>query len=290
MSNLRVGNCRLCGNRSKLQESHIVPKSIGKWLRETSATGYLRSVGSPNKRLQDLHKMPLFCSECEQSIGRDEKYFKERIFLPIHYEVRATFEYEESLLRFAVSLAFRTLCYYERIDPPKGTDAAELLGASYRWQRYLLGKESSPGFGSHHMFIVDPVEDHLNGLRRTMNSYLLRSVSIDILRYDGRVAVLTKLPWFIFMSEVTDVPLLGWKDTQLSQKGTIPRQQSLTDESFLDYMMDRAHQTETAIQAMSPKQQQVISSDALRAPERAYYSQSFDLHRFEKSLSSNFED
>ena len=33
---------RLCGETKELQESHILPGFVYRWLKETSATGYLR--------------------------------------------------------------------------------------------------------------------------------------------------------------------------------------------------------------------------------------------------------
>jgi hypothetical protein len=49
-----TGTCALCGENKKLRMSHIIPNFVFKWMKETSATGFLRSAENPKKRLQDL--------------------------------------------------------------------------------------------------------------------------------------------------------------------------------------------------------------------------------------------
>jgi hypothetical protein len=49
--------CRLCGEMKELQESHILPGFVYRWMKETSATGYLRFAQQPNLRVQDGVKL-----------------------------------------------------------------------------------------------------------------------------------------------------------------------------------------------------------------------------------------
>src|SRR3989338_2133962 len=57
--------CKLCGINDELQNSHIIPSFIYRWLKETSGTGFLRFGQTPNKRVQDGLKDYLLCSSCE---------------------------------------------------------------------------------------------------------------------------------------------------------------------------------------------------------------------------------
>ena len=50
------GICALCKDETNLKESHLIPKFVGKWLKRTSATGYLRDIKNINKRQQDIFK------------------------------------------------------------------------------------------------------------------------------------------------------------------------------------------------------------------------------------------
>ena len=61
------GQCRLCGAVSELQESHVLPAFIYRWLRDTSANGHMRSGEMPNKRIQDGHKRYWLCPRVRNS-------------------------------------------------------------------------------------------------------------------------------------------------------------------------------------------------------------------------------
>ena len=56
--------CKLCHSQKTLRKSHIVPKFVSHYLKETSLTGYLRMSSNINKRVQDGIKIKLLCDEC----------------------------------------------------------------------------------------------------------------------------------------------------------------------------------------------------------------------------------
>ncbi len=47
--------CALCLKEKPLQESHLIPKFVGKWLKD-EGTGYLVSAEDASKRIQDIGK------------------------------------------------------------------------------------------------------------------------------------------------------------------------------------------------------------------------------------------
>src|SRR6266851_9905170 len=96
--------CRLCGTETALIQSHAIPAFASRWLKQTSATGFLRGFHVPNQRMQDFPTLRLLCRECEQRFSASEKQFAEFVFVPFH-EGRTRFQYEDWLLYFAVSLA-----------------------------------------------------------------------------------------------------------------------------------------------------------------------------------------
>ena len=76
------GACRLCYTNSSLKESHIIPKSTFKFIRDKAMDNRFYELGiNTNKIIQDGPKEYLLCNECEQIIGRFEKYFKESIYM-----------------------------------------------------------------------------------------------------------------------------------------------------------------------------------------------------------------
>lgn len=48
--------CALCGNETKLELSHIVPKMAMRTLKKNAA-GSIRSAENPNKTVQDSEKL-----------------------------------------------------------------------------------------------------------------------------------------------------------------------------------------------------------------------------------------
>jgi hypothetical protein len=78
-----IGKCKLCGNESNLILSHIVPSFVFKWLKENSATGYLRFANTPNLRVQDGIKEYWLCNVCEGLFNKWETEYANKIFRPI---------------------------------------------------------------------------------------------------------------------------------------------------------------------------------------------------------------
>jgi len=77
--------CRLCHASSELRESHIIPRSIIRLIRdETLDNRFYELHNKLNQTIQDGPKEYLLCDDCEQKIGRYEKYFKEAIHFSGH--------------------------------------------------------------------------------------------------------------------------------------------------------------------------------------------------------------
>ena len=78
--------CRLCGNLSELRESHIIPKSIFKLVRDKKLNyEFYELHNKKDKKIKDGPKEYLLCDKCEQYLGNNyEKYFKEAIHLNKH--------------------------------------------------------------------------------------------------------------------------------------------------------------------------------------------------------------
>ncbi|MCK4294295.1 MAG: hypothetical protein KAY65_13945 [Planctomycetes bacterium] len=79
------GTCRLCLASSELRESHIIPASIIRLIRdETLDNRFYQLHNKRNQMIQDGPKEHLLCDDCEQKISGYEKYFKEAIHLSRH--------------------------------------------------------------------------------------------------------------------------------------------------------------------------------------------------------------
>ena len=146
-------HCALCLDEGHLEESHIIPAFVMRYLKKTSGTGFLRQPGSQG-RIQDGPKEELLCWDCEQRFGKWEQIFSIEAFPKIQSDEFESFQYDQWLLKLAVSLAWRALV----------TDRAEVTVANpewrntieatlENWRKYLLDLIKKP-HGIHHLFVV----------------------------------------------------------------------------------------------------------------------------------------
>ncbi|MBW8038884.1 MAG: hypothetical protein FVQ85_02665 [Planctomycetes bacterium] len=83
---MKDGNtCRLCLKSSELQESHIIPRAIIKLIRDEGLDNRFYELRNKlTQKIQDGPKEYLLCDDCEQKIGRYEKYFIEAVHFSKH--------------------------------------------------------------------------------------------------------------------------------------------------------------------------------------------------------------
>lgn len=234
------GICALCKKKEDLKQSHIIPKFVGRWLKETSATGILRGVIKPGERIQDLPKIPLLCEDCELIFSRLETYFANNIFYPFFNDNKESFEYDERLFRFLISLSWRTLkaSYQDQIDHSpwiiKYVDTAEEM-----WRKFLLNEISDPGPYEHHMFFLDYVEKGPN-MPNGFQWYTLRATDSTLVNSEEIVFTYTHFPWMFFMSTIFPTHQEGWVGTEIKTKGKISRKFNIEDALFGDFLINRA--------------------------------------------------
>ncbi|WP_312338013.1 hypothetical protein [Anaerospora hongkongensis] len=104
-------NCRLCNHDKKLEQSHIIPKFVFKWIKKTSLTKKLRNNIVPNCRREDGDNLPFLCSECEDLFNKYETYFANSLFYPATKNTLLHITFTDELLKFIVSIIWRSLKY-----------------------------------------------------------------------------------------------------------------------------------------------------------------------------------
>lgn len=87
-----IGTCALCDMENvELRESHIIPKFVYLWLKDTSSTPFIRSNDDVNIRHQDGEKTHLLCSDCETKFSGWENELAKKIFKKIaNYRAQAS--------------------------------------------------------------------------------------------------------------------------------------------------------------------------------------------------------
>lgn len=199
----------LCRQVKPLERSHIVPKSVFRWLLETSA-GQLRMSDTPSRRVQDGPTLQLLCRDCEARFSAWERQFANEVFLPFHKDgptSRRRYRYGHWAPKFAASLSWRNLQHLRRKAPEELNLPASILAklgeAEETWRRFLLGELPHPGEFEQHVYPcrgiarIDPVPPWLSP---QLNFYILRSVDLQYITDDEDFfATYTELPGFFVL-------------------------------------------------------------------------------------------
>lgn len=289
------GACLLCGKPGPVRLSHVVPAFVIDWLKETSATGYLREGYRPNLRQQDGPKAYMMCHGCEQVFGDWENETARRLFRPLHKDPTREVHYDASFLRFCVSVSWRVLTAYRAIGLSAMNDDQRRNAehALQVWSEFLLGERPNPGLHEQHVVLLAELAD-ANGLEvpPNFNRYSLRGIEIDVAGSARDTFVYSKMCGLLLVGFVTMGSQSRWKGTKVRVRGGRlgPTHYELPAE-FLDYFLDKARAARGKEASISPKQRARISEDWRRNLGRAATSetmrvQSFDVALFGKDASA----
>ncbi|MCD8231985.1 MAG: hypothetical protein LUD14_09255 [Clostridiales bacterium] len=156
-----IGTCALCRNQKELQLSHIIPKFVGKYLKETSV-GNIRSQEDPNRVVQDIEKHYLLCHDCEELFSASERYFANNLFYPYHKDKVDSFTYDEQLFYFITSLSWRSLNLdltdFVREGDLKLDVLETMIHAEEIMRDYLLKSRGDIETIEHHIYFFDRIK------------------------------------------------------------------------------------------------------------------------------------
>jgi len=216
--------CALCPKTTQLRESHVIPAFAGRLIRRTSAAGRFQTPDSPERTFHDIFKLPLLCDKCEQRFSRHESRFAQVIFHPFIGNNQLVFNYDDWLLQFALSLAWRVArIEYEACRNSHPDVLPQLRAAMNRWADFLLGNRPDPGTGDSYAFIGLPLTDDTVAREPLMQWYLERSVdgSIIVRPADNELHVFSKLAQILFWTCISPPSQRAWRNSQISARGTL---------------------------------------------------------------------
>lgn len=251
--------------------SHIIPAFVGRWLKDTSATGHLRTLGAPNRRVQDLRKIPLLCQDCEGRISVWEGLFAKHLFLPFHAG-RTAFPYDEWCLLFAASLSWRCLVGIDPAElPPEPHHAEGLAEAETSLGAYLLGKLPRPPRYRHNLFFTPTGVRSDGPLPDGLAWYFLRSVDFTPVYTSSSAATYVKIPGMLFWTSLIPPSPGGWRGTLVSRHGTLrSRDQVLQEPGVGPFISSRAEAVGNTLRdGLSQQQRERILATLASDPQRA---------------------
>ena len=258
---MNIDICKLCLASKPLRQSHIFPKFVFSWMKETGSP-YLRTTGNPNRREQDGRTVPLLCNECEQLFSVREKWFSENVFRTYIDAGATRFSYDGSLYYFLVSLLWRVL-HSDLHDLTSSHWYLSLVQqAEQEWRAYLLDGKVPPNFADIHLFLTDLSDDGPQPVVN-FNRYLTRAVDGTIASSATRCFVYAKFSRFIVLGPLTAFNPAHFVNTGIDHNGgTLVLPQEIQDGCLGEFMLDRARtQHEMTVIGMSERQKGVIKAD-----------------------------
>jgi len=222
------GVCRLCDRETALEESHVIPSFVYKWLKDSSWTGALRCGLHPNKRVQDGYKFYWLCGRCEDRLNTWETTFANLVFYPFNKEETNTVSYDAWLLKFCTSISWRVLTLFIEEDNFYQNAPEPMRNAAKRahmvWKEFLLDECPHPERHEQHLLPLDLIESYTSpDIPTNINRYILRSVDIEVAWSSPKnVFVYSKLGRFLIVGFINVERRKEWGGTKVHvQRGVL---------------------------------------------------------------------
>ena len=274
------GICRLCDTEARLEESHIIPAFVYKWLKVSAAASFMRFGTQPNKRVQDGFKRFWLCRKCEDTLNGWETKFANELFYSFNKGKADRVSYDRWLLKFCVSISWRVLTLF--VEENQLTDFPEELQEETKnalaiWKKFLLDALPHPGPHQQHFLPWDAVEAVTDkNTPVNINRYILRSIDVDAVRSKSTAFVYSKLGRFMILGFISSKHPRHWEDTMVHLRGTIQPQRYVLPAWFGDYVYSRARRTRRGLlMALSERQKEKTRQDSFQDIDRTANSETF---------------
>lgn len=275
----KADSCPLCGGAGPLRQSHVISKFAFDWLKETSATGFLRYGPQPNLRAQDGFKEELLCDSCEQLISSWETPTAQQLFKPYHADSSVVVTYGPWLARSGASLAWRVLFVLKERGLANLSTSQQTLAnlALESWRRFIVGERANPGSFELHLLPVDFLESATGDeVPPNINRYLGRAIEMDAVAKKGSAFVYVKMARLVFIGVIEQPVNRQWHGSRLGiTKGVVQPSSYKVPPAFMDYVFSRAARMGEIMQSLSPRQKARINETMKKSIDRATQSETF---------------
>lgn len=254
--------CALCGKMGPLRDSHIVPKFVIRYLKETAA-GKIRNLEAPNRTVEDGEKHQLLCADCEELFSSREKYFADTVFYPYKKNRAVTFNYDERLFYFMASLSWRSLYLDAQDESYSVSTRLEMNTAIDSLRQFLLGRTSAPQQVENHLFFFDvAVSSTLtDGAANTPNIIMHRSITSYTVAAndDSSIFVFTNMMGIIVVTFIKCGENEIWENTKIVNGTGLIEAKEQKVKSIMGQEIKRMLEYSCEMQSsVSEKQQQAI--------------------------------
>jgi hypothetical protein len=250
--------CRLCGSVRPLLLSHILPKFVFRFQRNTS-TAVIRSHLNPNRPVQDSRKLRFLCRECEERFSAWETAFKREIYDPYHAGKLDGVKYGSWLLKCAVSLSWRAL----KATIQEGADRipADIRLAAAKtesvWRDFLLDQRENPGVFSQYLFLLEPLANTSDpNAPINFASYIQRGSATGIWNDPGRRCIVTycMMCSIVVVGVVSASGIRSWGERLKVRRGTLQLNGSSVPTEIVEMITAQANDHLMMSRSLSDKQ------------------------------------
>jgi hypothetical protein len=282
-----AGICRLCKMEAELKLSHFIPKFVGRWVKETSATGYIRFNHSINKRAQDIVKDYWLCGACEQLSSSWEREFANRVFYPFLNEKKSEAKYSAWLSKFCASLTWRTLTYVRSQNSARSEKTNIVLDeAEGALASYLLGHADTLGKYEQHLYPLEEMsETSVKNAPPNLNRYFLRTMQMDLLESESSIMIYTKLPGFMLLGLTGHKESNRMRSSRIALRdGTLSPRTYWWPTGFAEYMFEKVRGISSTYSSMDKAQMDKITQSILDNPEKFRNSGTFKAFKHDLAM------
>lgn len=293
----------MCSKTAVLEQGHVVPSFVFRWLKETAAVPYIRTGKNPNLRVQDGWKRRWFCRACEEQIGRFEQAFAKELFPLVVTEKPTPYRHGPWLSQFIASVAWRAAIfqseYSDAFDFFTPEQKALLPQALEQWRLFVSGEAQTPGVHELHFMPMGMLADCQGDrtLPPNINRYILRAVQVHVAAHAREAFAFVKMGPALALGFIQPPPPGIWEGTRVSLgEGQVGGDMAAPVE-FLDYIIERAEKMHASQQGRSARQKEKIREAFMSNLDRAAASETFravhaDVERFgiERVFPSENED
>lgn len=283
-----TNKCRLCGDLATLQNSHVIPRFVFKWIKKTGATPFLRNSEDPDTRVQDYHEK-LLCKDCEQQFSDYEGKFASNIFYPYINGKSTSFAYDEWLQRFIISISWRVIVSEQTdLSELETVHAEAIREAKNLWEDILNGNlRLSTDVYTHHIFFLDGISKASNPdeVPDNWEFYIERGIDATPVHGPGTTAIYFKLPQMLFFSCIQPPSDPQLSDLEVEPNGEIGPPQTLGPD-WGTFLINRAERISS--RSVSESEQEKIKERILENPEEAIQSKTFE--SFSKQMERKIEN
>ena len=258
-----IGVCAFCCANGPLQESHVLPAFLFRWLRKRSGTGHIRDTENINRRVQDGLKLPWLCVDCEGRFSRHETAFATKVFHP-WMAGNNSIAYDDWMLKFCVSVSWRILRFARgRNKDASYTSEQNLLmdQAEARWRDFLNDEAPHPASFEQHLLIVDEIaETSIDDLPNNTNRFLMGSVTLDIVGSKRSLMTFAKMGRFMLFG-IIQKGEATWEGTKIHVRhGALKPGRFTIPAGILDLIREKAGHFAAAMDRISPTQRAKIDN------------------------------